>query len=224
MQWINDEHSQSTDLEHVAVSQVSAENIRERLIPTHCCSKFAYCLCGGFRYYSPRFLNAQLIYIRPTELFYPPGIWHDHCSRWLSQWYRVGKCLVAQPAPWLGLGTHRGVVVPSTSVNERQQGQLSTHWTTDDRNRPIKTLGSNEGFFDEARWDEHGPQRKKILCCLLEGQQVSRTMREIGLVQYMRQGEEGMNPSWWWLKGCHSFTIHIFLFVVLIDWNSHTKQ
>jgi len=26
----------------------------------------------------------------------------------------------------LGLGIHRGVVIPSTSVNESQQGQLST--------------------------------------------------------------------------------------------------
>jgi len=35
------------------------------------------------------------------------------------------------------------------------------------------------------------PHRMKMLCCLAEGQQVSKTMREIsarGLVQYMPQG------------------------------------
>jgi len=56
--------------EHLVVSQVSAENICERLITAHCCSKFADCPCGGSRIYSPRFLKAQLIYIRPTDLFY----------------------------------------------------------------------------------------------------------------------------------------------------------
>ena len=222
MQWINDEHSQSTDLEHVVVPQVSAENIRERLIPTHCCLLPMWWF--QVLYYSPRFLNAQLIDIRPTELFYPP--WHSTWSLFQVTFPMVScrQISYGSTCPMIGSWNPQRCCYPKQSMNERQQGQLSTHWTTDDRNRPIKCLGSNEGFFDEARWDEHVPQRKKILCCLPEGQQVSRTMREIGLVQYMRQGEEGMNPSWWWLKGCHSFTIHIFLFVVLIDWNSHTKQ
>ena len=51
------------------LSCISGE-CREHLREADCCLKFADCPCSGYRIYSPRFLNAQLIYIRPTDLFY----------------------------------------------------------------------------------------------------------------------------------------------------------
>jgi len=45
----SDEHSQSTDLEHVVVSQENAEDICERPIPTHCRPRFADCSKADMR-------------------------------------------------------------------------------------------------------------------------------------------------------------------------------
>jgi len=45
----SDEHFQSTDLEHVVVSQENAEDICERPIPTHCRPRFADCSKADMR-------------------------------------------------------------------------------------------------------------------------------------------------------------------------------